>query len=171
MKLAGITATLVIAAAALLTTAPASARPDGGMGMHGGIGGGMGLPMHPGHLERLLEGVNASAEQKTQIRGILQTLRSDMKAQRQGGQGLHEQAGQVFSAPNVDARAVEALRQQMLARHDAASKRTMQAMIDVARVLSPEQRNKLFEQLKQRRGMMERHRAERESVEGGAPKR
>jgi Spy/CpxP family protein refolding chaperone len=38
-------------------------------------------------------------------------------------------------------------------------------------VLSPEQRNKLFEQLKQRRGMMERHRAERESVEGGAPKR
>jgi Spy/CpxP family protein refolding chaperone len=156
---------------ALVAATSAHARPDMAHGMHGGMGhgmgGGMGLPLHPGHLERLLDGVGASADQKNQIKTILQTLRSDMQAQRQSGKGLHEQAAQVFAAPNVDARAAEALRQQMLARHDAASKRTMQAMLEVSRVLAPEQRSKLFEQMKQRRSLMERHRSEREQLEGG----
>ena len=66
------------------------------------------------------------------------------------------------------ARAVEQVRQKMLAQHDQASKRRMQAMVDAARVLTPEQRKQLAERMSQRRDMMERHQHERRALE--APK-
>ena len=57
----------------------------------------------------------------------------------------------------------------MLSRHDQASKRMMQAMLDVSRVLTPEQRQQLAQQMKQRRDLMERHMRERRQLEGGQP--
>ena len=51
----------------------------------------------------------------------------------------------LFAQPTVDAAALEALRQKQMAMHDAASKRMMQAMLDVAQVLTPEQRKKADE--------------------------
>ena len=41
----------------------------------------------------------------------------------------------------------------------------MQAMLEVSRVLTPEQRAQLAERMKQRREMMERHRRERRALE------
>ena len=73
-----------------------------------------------------------------------------MKAQREAGRALREQGLQLFTQPTVDATAAEALRQQMLAQHDQASKRMLQAMLDVAKVLTPEQRAQLAERMKQR---------------------
>ena len=58
----------------------------------------------------------------------------------------------------------ESLRQQMLALHDQASKRRMQAMVDASQVLTPEQRVKLAERMKQR-GEMMRERMERRQGE------
>ena len=66
---------------------------------------------------------------------------------------------------SVDARAVETLRQQMLAQHDLTSKRMTQVMLDVSRVLTPEQRKTLSDRMAQRRAMMERHQAERSTME------
>jgi protein CpxP len=172
--------TLVVAVAATVAQT-ASASPHGGMGGHGrhgqhdgmggpGMGGpGMAMMGQPRHMERLLDGVNASAEQRTQIRQILATARADMAAQHEAGRKLHEQNQALFAQPSVDARAVEALRQQMLAQHDQASKRMTQAMLDVSRVLTAEQRKALAERMDQRRQMMERHRAERAAVDP-APK-
>ena len=71
----------------------------------------------------------------------------------------------LFAQPTVDARAVETLRQQQMAQHDAASKRMAQLMIDVSRVLTPEQRKALAERMAQRRALMERHRGERDAAE------
>lgn len=131
----------------------------GGMdGQHGGMGAGM---MGGPRAERMLEAIGASAEQRVQIRQIMDAARTDLQAQRESGRALHEQMRQLFTQPTVDANAVEALRQQQLARHDAASKRRMQAMLDASRVLTPEQRTRLAEMAGQRRGMMERR---------GAPK-
>ena len=62
---------------------------------------------------------------------------------------------QVFTAPNVDASAAESIRQEMLAQHDATSRRMLQAMLDVSRVLTPEQRAQLAERMKERRERME----------------
>lgn len=166
---------LVLAVAGSVTLVAQAAPPDGMR--HGPMGGGqMAGPMGGGgmgggmmfggrHGERLLDAVGASAEQRTQIRQIMEAARNDLRAQREAGRALHDQARQLFTQPTVDANAVEALRQQMLARHDQASRRMSQAMIDVARVLTPEQRAKIGERMAQRRAMMERHRSERESLE------
>ena len=71
----------------------------------------------------------------------------------------------LFAQPTVDARAVEAVRQQMLQQHDQSSRRWMQAMLDASAVLTPEQRAQLAERMKQRRDMMQRHQQERRTLE------
>jgi periplasmic protein CpxP/Spy len=139
----------------------------GGAGMHGG-GPGMGMMMGRG-IERMLDSVNATADQRTQIKAIAERARTDMKAQHESGRALREQSMKLFSQPVVDANAAEALRAQMLQQHDQASRRTMQAMLEVSRVLTPEQRKQMSERMTQRRSMMERHRSERQQVEGAKP--
>lgn len=170
----------LMAAAALVTmtfgaAGTAVAMPfGGGHGMHGGMhGGGPGMQGGMGGMMgggpgfgRMLDGINATPEQKAQLEQIWQAARTDMRAQREAGSKLREQMQQLFTQPTVDARAVEALRQQMLARHDAASKRMSQAMLDASRVLTPEQRKAMADRMTQRRALHERHRAEREALGG-----
>jgi Spy/CpxP family protein refolding chaperone len=140
-----------------------------GMGMHGaGYGAGPRM-MHGGPMMggRWLDGVNATAEQKAQIQAIWQAARTDLRASRESGRALHDQMRNLLAQPSIDTAAVEALRQQMLALHDQASKRMSQAMIDASKVLSAEQRKQLADLAVQRRALMERHRAERESLGAG----
>ena len=61
----------------------------------------------------------------------------------------------------VDANAVESVRQQMLVQHDQVSKRMSQVMIDVSRVLTPEQRAKFIERMQKRQSRMAAHMRER----------
>jgi periplasmic protein CpxP/Spy len=175
---------LVVATALLAllaaTASPAFAQPMGGPGMGGrgehGPGmhrGGPGGPDGAGggmHLMRMLDQVNATPEQRAQIRQIMQAAHTDMKAQRETGRQLRQQQQALFTQPNVDANAVEALRQRLMAHHDATSRRMSQAMLEASRVLSPEQRRQMADKMAQRRTMGERHRAEREALEG-APRR
>jgi Spy/CpxP family protein refolding chaperone len=158
VRLTLITAAMALAAGLMQT---AYAMP-GGPGMHGG---GMGM-MGP-RMERALDGVGASAEQKAQLRQIMDAARADLRTLRDGNRKLHEQMHALFTQPTVDARAVEALRQQLMAAHDQASKRMSQAMLDASRVLTPEQRKQLADRMEQQRSMMQRHRAEREALQGG----
>lgn len=149
------------------------AQPMGAhTGTHGGGHGHEGRgPMSggPGGVqmlsERALDRVNATPEQRAQIRQIMQTARNDLKAQREAGRGLREESLKLFAQPAVDARAAETLRQQMSAQHDQASKRMLQAMLDASRVLTPEQRKQLADGMKQRRDMMERHQRERRAAD------
>jgi len=129
----------------------------------------MGL-MHGRMSERMLDSVNATPEQRAQVKQITERAAADLKAQREAGRALREQGMQLFTQPVVDANAAEALRLQMMQQHDQASRRMMQAMLEVSRVLTPEQRKQLAERLAQRREMARRHLQERQSVEG-APKR
>jgi Spy/CpxP family protein refolding chaperone len=156
------TATFVLVLAAGITQT-AIAQPHGGYGGHAGHHGSMGL-MHPQKMERVLDSVNATAEQRAQIRQIVLAAHADLKAQREAGRSLRQQSLVLFAQPTVDARAAETLRQQMLVQHDQASKRALQAMLDVSRVLTPEQRKTLADRMAQRKAMMERHRAEREAA-------
>jgi len=152
----------------------AHAAPAGGMQPMGMMGAGpMGGPMgdHAGGSMfggpfggRMLDAVNATAEQRSQIKSIMDTARTELKSQRDAGRTVRDQMRQAFTQPTVDANVVESLRKQLLAQHDAASKRMMQAMLDVSRVLTPEQRSQLAALMAQRQGMMERHRAERDSL-------
>jgi periplasmic protein CpxP/Spy len=158
----------VVLAVAGTASIAALAHPMG-PGMHAddgpGIGGPGGMMQGP---ERMLDQVNATPEQRAQIKQIMQGAAADLKAQRESRVALRDQTMKLLAQPNVDAGAVEAVRQQMLAQHDLSSKRMMQAMVDASRVLTPEQRVKLADGMKQRRDMMQRHHQERRALE--APK-
>lgn len=169
-RLPALTASRLAAAALLVAvlgsaTLSAWAMPHGGGG-HGGSG--MGMMFGGRGLDRMLDSVNASAEQRTQIKAITERAAADMKAQRDAGQSTRDQFMTLFTQPTVDANAAEALRAQQMQRHEQASRRMTQAMIEVSRVLTVEQRKQLAERMQQRRSMMERHMNERRTLEGGS---
>ncbi len=143
-----------------------SAFARGGFGGHEGMGGGM-----MGHMAgRMLDRVNATADQKAQIKKITESAMADLKGQRDGHKALREQAMNLFAQPNVDANAVEQLRQQMLKQHDQASLRISQAMVEASRVLTPEQRKQLASEMAKRGDMMKRHHEERRALDGDKSK-
>ena len=123
----------------------------------------------PRYIDRMLDQVQASADQRSQVQAIVKAARADAQAQRGSGPALHVEMAKLLAQPTVDARAVEALRQQMLTQHDQASRRWTQAMLEISRVLTPEQRQQMAERVSQRHAMMQRHQAEREP--GSAPSR
>lgn len=159
--LATVSIVSLLVAAGGLTSALASPGGRHGPGPDGGM-----MWMGRG-MDRMLESAGVSAAQRDQIRQITDAARADLKAQREAGANLHEQARALFTQPTVDANAAEALRQQMLAQHDRASQRMMQAMLEVSRVLTPEQRQQLAEHMKQRHDRMREGRHERGGRHGG----
>lgn len=164
-----------LSASAWAQPAPPPGMPDRGAGMsfpgrgehgrgmddiHHGMGGGMmfrgGSPERMGRMiDRMLDGLNASDAQRGQIKQIAAAAATDLKAQAAAGRGLRQRAMQAFTAPTVDAAAAEQVRQQMLQQHDQMSRRMTQAMLDVARVLTPEQRVRLGERMRDRQARME----------------
>ena len=158
---------LALMAAISLSAWAQPAPPSTGMsmeghGMHRGMHGDMGGMMFGGSPERvgkmidsMLDGLNATDAQRSQIKQIAAAAGADMKTQMQAGRGLHQRGMEIFAAPTVDAAAAEQLRQQMLQQHDQMSRRMTQAMVDVARVLTPEQRAKVGERMKDRHARMD----------------
>jgi len=151
---------LALAGAVVSVTAYAQAGPPPGPHAfgRGEFGGGR-------MLERMLDSVNASADQRTRIQEIMRSAMTDLRAQHEASRGLREQAMTLFAQPTVDARALESVRQQMLQQHDQSSRRWMQAMLDASAVLTPDQRVQLAERMKQRRDMMQRHQRERRALD------
>ena len=107
-------------------------------------------------MGHMLDLVNATDAQRSQIDAIFKTARQDLAGQREAGMKLHQQMATLYTATNIDAAAIEATRAQISAQREAASKRLSQASIDAARVLTPEQRAKIAEVMKKR---MARHAA------------
>jgi Spy/CpxP family protein refolding chaperone len=143
-------------AGVLLAVAATVALSAWAQPFHGGRGG-PDMMMMGGHgrgIDHMLDGLNASDAQRSQIKQIFAAAHNDLKAQRDTGRTLRERAAAIFAAPNVDAAAAESVRQQMLQQHDQRSRRMMQAMVDASKVLTPEQRTKLGERMKQRSDMM-----------------
>jgi periplasmic protein CpxP/Spy len=149
----------------------------GGSGMHGGPGAGMmhdgpGIGMMQGRMgERMLDIVNATPEQRTQIKQIIDRNVAERQAQRTAHLALREQARQLFTQPTVDPAAAEQLRQQMLQQHDQASRRMMQSMLEISRILTPEQRKQMADHMAQRGEMMRRHMQERQQLQGAPAKK
>jgi periplasmic protein CpxP/Spy len=117
--------------------------------------------MFGGRIEQMLDVANATDAQRSQIDAIMKAARQDLRAQHEAGMKLRQQQMALFAAPNIDAVSIEALRQQMSAAHEAASRRMSQAAIDAARVLTPEQRAKLAEVMGKRMARMQERLGER----------
>lgn len=165
MVMAGMLVTLLaaisVSAWAQPTSAPVAGMERASWGMQhgrhgGGMGGMFGSPERAGRMiDHLLDGLNATDAQRSQIKQIAAAAFVDLRTQMQSGRTLRQRGMEILTAPTVDPAAAEQLRQQTLQQHDQASRRMTQAMLDVARVLTPEQRARLGERLKDRRARME----------------
>jgi Spy/CpxP family protein refolding chaperone len=146
----------VVAAATSAMLPAQAARHDDGPGAMGSMGLFMGPPQRiAAHVDHLLNGLNATDAQRAQITQIAQAAATDLKTQHAAAKALREQSLQIFTAPAVDAAAAESVREQMQAQHDQASRRVLQAMLDIDQVLTPDQRALIGTRIKQRQAAMQ----------------
>jgi len=153
VSVAGALGVINLASAHGRADAPPQAGMMRGPGSPGGAGPGMpgmgGLPLGGPMLDRMLDDVQATDSQRDQLRKIAESARADLQPTGEAARADHTRLAELFSQPAVDPAAVEALRQQMLARHDQVTKRLNVAMLDAAKVLTVEQRQQLAERMKQ----------------------
>lgn len=121
-------------------------------GPMGGMGGHMGMRFAEHRFERVMDEIGASDEQQDKIWAIVDRTRSDMRPVGRQFRGMREEVTALLSAPTIDKAAVEALRAKRIAEVDAASKTAVAALVEAAEVLTPEQRAKLAEEMKDMRG-------------------
>jgi Spy/CpxP family protein refolding chaperone len=144
-------ATLIggLAAGAGLT---AWAHGGGHRGWHGG--GGEGFSEE--RIERMVKHfgveVDATEEQKVKLTEIAKAAAKDLQPLREKVREARKQGMELLAAPTIDRGAIEQLRAEQIRAADAASRRMVQALADVAEVLTPEQRQKLAERMQKRRG-------------------
>lgn len=132
---------------------------------HGGFGrwhrgGFMGVPLDPArldeHLDRMLKHLyvelDASDAQKQQLAPIVKAAAQDLLPLRTRLHDARRQAIELLSQPSIDRAALEVLRAEQLGLADQASKRFVQALADVADVLTPAQRKQVAERLGRRHG-------------------
>ncbi|WP_374563054.1 Spy/CpxP family protein refolding chaperone [Ideonella sp.] len=170
-----IAAGLALSAAAafgIVNLASAHGRPDSpppaGMQRGPGFGmPGMGLPLAGPMMDRMLDELQATPAQREQLQKIAQSAQADLKAPGAAARADHARMVELFGQPTLDPAAIEALRKQMLARHDQVTKRMNVAMLDAAQVLTPEQRQQMAAQMKQHAERRAEHHAER--MGAGAP--
>jgi len=154
---------------------------QGGDCMHEGHMGQMGhMARHGGkhamgstrHLDRLLGDAHKLTDaQRTQIRDIQAKAHADLKALHTQDRTPMAHGLSLLGEDKPDAAAAEKARQQMLAHHDKASQRMLQAQLDIANVLTPAQRAQIAATLKARQeGLKERlsERAERRAAHQAA---
>jgi Spy/CpxP family protein refolding chaperone len=156
-------AAVVTTVAAVALTVQAQEHGAGWDGHGPGAMFGGGPEHHLAHrLDRMLDGLGATDAQRTQIRQIALAAARDIKTQRDAERDLHQRELALLAAPSVDAAAAESLRQQTEALHDQSSKRMLQSVLDISKVLTPEQRAKIGARLQEREAVWQERRAREE---------
>lgn len=120
------------------------------MGHHGMMG------MPAPYVERMLEHAQATPEQKAAIRTVLERHRAQHRSLHEQGRALHQEALGLWAQPTLDEKAADRLRIRMNAHHQQMSAANMAMMLEVGRILTPEQRAQMAEQLRERHGKMSR---------------
>ncbi len=152
--LAGIAAaTVAVVGAGLSWHGYADAHGHGFGGRHGGW-----EQMDPEAMSRRVEAmvafrladIDATPEQQAKITTIVKGAANDLSSLRGQGRELRHKSMQLLAAPTIDRAQLEALRVQHSQLRETISRRMLQAMVDAAEVLTPEQRAKLAEQMQRR---------------------
>lgn len=155
---------LPLALVAGLGATMAVAGPGGPPGLHGP------LPLH--HLDRMADELGLTEDQRTAIRTVVEESKAQGEQLRAEHEGLREEGLALFTAAELDPVAIEAHRQQMLDAADAGTALMSDTMLQVAQILTPDQRVLLADKVEQfhaeggvreriRSHMRERHDGER----------
>ena len=107
-------------------------------------------------VKRMLKRVDATEEQRLKVTDIAKKAAADLRGLRTRQSDLRKRGVELLAAPTVDRAAIESLRADQIRLADEASRRMSVALADTAEVLTPEQRAKLAERMKQHGG--HRHR-------------
>lgn len=111
-----------------------------------------------GHIERLAEELELTADQKSQLAGWREQNREKTAARRQATRELHRQMHELITAETVDEQAIRAKAHELgEARADRAVERAY-FMQQVRSILTPDQFEKLQALKAERRPMRKFHR-------------
>jgi protein CpxP len=140
---------LLVGGLALVAVAGTGAAIASGGWGHGGWrhGGGFG----ENRFERMLDHVDATAEQEEKLWDIVDGMRDEVRPMMREFRDTREQLAALLAAPTIDRAAVETLRAGRIAAIDQASQKVSAALVEAAEVLTPEQRTKLAERLERAR--------------------
>lgn len=101
-------------------------------------------------IDDMLDEVDATDDQRTQVRAIATAAIADMGEFHDFKRAGREALVDALTQETVDREALEALRQSKLETADRASQRLLAALADAAEVLTPAQRAELAEELASR---------------------
>jgi Spy/CpxP family protein refolding chaperone len=87
--------------------------------------------------------IDATAEQQDKLQSIVHAAVKDVLPMREKVQASEGTGRELLTQQTIDRAALEKLRADQIALHEAASRRLIQAIADAAEALTPEQRRKI----------------------------
>lgn len=101
-------------------------------------------------ISRLIKAVDGTPEQKDRLLKLAQAAMADMQPLRAQHLAARKKGMELLAASSIDRNTLERLRQEQITLADSMSKRVVQHMADAAEVLTPAQRSKLAERMRER---------------------
>lgn len=136
--------------AAFATTAVAGG--DSGWRAHDGASDEQREKFMEKRLSRMLEHVDATAQQETQIKAVFANHKAQMKASHQERKQLRDSMRLLMTAPTIDVAAVEGVRGKMVAQAEKSSRLLTEVAVQVGQVLTQAQRQQLAEHMAHKGG-------------------
>lgn len=139
----GSVAAAVVAGAGAYAYASNDVSNDGWGGRHKFMRGYMEY-----RLDRMLTDAGASDDQKSKFKTIVTTTIDEVRPEREARMAMRDDIIKLIEAPTIDRNAIEALRAKQMSQFEERSKAIAKAVADAAEILTPDQRKKLVEELK-----------------------
>ncbi len=148
----------LVAGSAMAQSAPPPTRPAAGMQQGCPMGHGLqhGQELGWKHhgmdrmMQRMLDRVHATPEQRERIRGFQKSGMESNRPLMEQMRGLMQQRMQLLAAPTIDLGALENLRSKQMTVADQMSKNMTQTQYEVALVLTPAQRQQMAHLMQER---------------------
>jgi Spy/CpxP family protein refolding chaperone len=104
-------------------------------------------------VARALDSVGASSAVEAKAHDIIATKFAEMTSDSDQRDAMRKRAMEIIGAPTIDRAAAETLRSEVVARFDAKSKLVVSGLLDIADLLTPEQRTQLAAEIEHMRSM------------------